>query len=116
MARGTPAPLIAVTGPSRGGLAPRWLVALALRLAGARPLMLKPDRPRPDVRVDGVVITGGHDVDPVLYAAAPEVTPKYDPARDRTTGLYRTFPGTTDTELYGVGYEVRRIISGVRLV
>ena len=83
MARGTPAPLIAVTGPSRGGLAPRWLVALALRLAGARPLMLKPDRPRPDVRVDGVVITGGHDVDPVLYAAAPEVTPKYDPARDR---------------------------------
>lgn len=83
MARGTPAPLIAVTGPSRGGLAPRWLVALALRLAGARPLMLKPDRPRPDVRVDGVVITGGHDVDPVLYAAAPEVQPRYDRERDR---------------------------------
>jgi putative glutamine amidotransferase len=32
--------------------------------------------------VDGVVITGGHDVDPVLYAAAPEVHPNYDPARD----------------------------------
>lgn len=75
-------PLIAVTGPSRGGLAPRWLVALGLRLVGARPLMMTPRRPREGLAVDGVVITGGHDVDPVLYAAAPEVTPKYDPERD----------------------------------
>jgi len=74
--------LIAVTGPTRGGLAPRWLVALALRLAGARPVMLTPGRPKPGLVVDGVVVTGGHDVDPVLYAAAPEVTPKYDAERD----------------------------------
>jgi putative glutamine amidotransferase len=48
-------------------------------------LTLTPRRPRSDLdldRVDGVVVTGGHDVDPVLYAAAPEVKPKYDPARD----------------------------------
>ena len=82
MARRQPRPLIAVTGPSRGGLAPRWLVALALRMAGARPVMLTPRQPKPGLVVDGVVITGGHDVDPVLYAAAPEVTPKYDAERD----------------------------------
>ena len=85
MATDTPVPLIAVTGPSRGGLAPRLLVTLGLRLAGARVLTLTPRRPRSDLdldRVDGVVVTGGHDVDPVLYAAAPEVKPKYDPARD----------------------------------
>jgi putative glutamine amidotransferase len=78
-------PLIAVTGPSRGGLAPRLLVALALRLAGARTLQMTPRRPREDIGiegVDGVVVTGGHDIDPVLYAAAPEVHPKYDPERD----------------------------------
>jgi putative glutamine amidotransferase len=63
-------------------LAPRWLVALALRMAGARPVMLTPREPKPGLAVDGVVITGGHDVDPVLYAAAPEVTPKYDAERD----------------------------------
>jgi putative glutamine amidotransferase len=82
MAGREPRPLIAVTGPSRGGLAPRWLVALALRMAGARPVMLTPRQPQPGLIVDGVVITGGHDVDPVLYAAAPEVRPKYDAERD----------------------------------
>jgi len=79
------APLIAVTGPSRGGLAPRLLVTLALWLAGAKTLQMTPRRPREDIGidgVDGVVVTGGHDIDPVLYAAAPEVHPKYDPERD----------------------------------
>ncbi|QQO57257.1 MAG: gamma-glutamyl-gamma-aminobutyrate hydrolase family protein [Thiohalocapsa sp. PB-PSB1] len=79
------APLIAVTGPSRGGLAPRLLVTLGLRLEGARVLTLTPRQVWSELdldRVDGVVITGGHDVDPVLYAAAPEVKPKHDPARD----------------------------------
>jgi putative glutamine amidotransferase len=82
MARRQPRPLIAVTGPSRGGLAPRWLVALALRMAGARPVMMTPRKPKPGLVVDGFVITGGHDVDPVLYAAAPEITPKHDAERD----------------------------------
>jgi len=85
MAERERAPVIAVTGPSRGGLAPRLLVDLALRLAGARPLQMTPRKPREDIGidgVDGVVVTGGHDIDPVLYAAAPEVNPKYDPERD----------------------------------
>lgn len=82
MARADPRPLIAVTGPSRGALAPRYLVAVALRLAGARPLHLDPERNVRPQPVDGVVITGGHDIEPVLYAAAPEVETKYDKARD----------------------------------
>ena len=77
-------PLIAVTGPTRGSRAPKLLVQLALRLAGARTALLTPVDPKPEIQAtaDGVVITGGHDIDPVLYAAAPEVTPKYDPERD----------------------------------
>ncbi|WP_462320749.1 gamma-glutamyl-gamma-aminobutyrate hydrolase family protein [Halochromatium sp.] len=77
-------PLIAVTGPTRGSHAPKFLVQLALRLAGARTALLTPTQPRPEVQeaADGVVITGGHDIDPVLYAAAPAVTPQSDPERD----------------------------------
>lgn len=84
MAERQQAPLIAVTGPSRGSHAPKILVQLALRLAGARTELLTPARPKPEVQEAAVaaVITGGHDIDPVLYAAAPEVTPKYDPERD----------------------------------
>ncbi|WP_295884442.1 gamma-glutamyl-gamma-aminobutyrate hydrolase family protein [uncultured Thiohalocapsa sp.] len=83
MADAAPAPLIAVTGGNRSGHAPRRLVALALWLAGARAVSVTPRHPRPDLRPDAVVITGGHDVDPVLYAAAPEVHPRYDRERDR---------------------------------
>jgi putative glutamine amidotransferase len=82
MARRHGPPLIAVTGPDSGGLAPRMLVALALRLQGARPLMLTPARPCEDAHPDAAIISGGHDIDPVLYAAAPEVKPRYDPDRD----------------------------------
>ncbi|WP_114417993.1 gamma-glutamyl-gamma-aminobutyrate hydrolase family protein [Marinospirillum perlucidum] len=76
-------PVIAITGPQRGALGPRWCVALALRLYGARPLQLRPDQHPQDYSFDGVVVTGGHDIDPVLYAAEPEVVPKYDQARDK---------------------------------
>lgn len=75
-------PLIAVTGPTRGGVAPRVLVHLAIRLAGGRVVHLSPARSESPEPYHGVVITGGHDVDPVLYAAESEVHPRHDNARD----------------------------------
>lgn len=141
MADAAARPLIGITGPTRGALMPRGLVALGVWLAGGQPRQLypggaarvssgsarkrdglapepdggepklvgvvptKPDgeepkpigvapksfgnSPEPDQNAHGLdalaglVVTGGHDVDPVLYAAAPEVTPKIDTERDR---------------------------------
>lgn len=85
MARRTLSPLIAVTGPRRGGKAPRLLVHLAILLAGGRPVHLRPGGPHSHdmTNYDGVVITGGHDIDPVLYASQSEVVPKYDSERDK---------------------------------
>ncbi|HIZ50628.1 MAG TPA: gamma-glutamyl-gamma-aminobutyrate hydrolase family protein [Candidatus Pseudomonas excrementavium] len=76
------APVIAVTGPRRGAFGPRFLVACAIRWYGGAPLQLRPGDPWQQRRYDGVVITGGHDIDQVLYTAKPEVVPKYDPERD----------------------------------
>jgi len=75
-------PLIAITGPERGAFGPRVLVSLAVRRYGGRPLQLRPSDKNRGFDYDGVVVTGGHDVDPVLYAAEPEVEPNHDPARD----------------------------------
>jgi putative glutamine amidotransferase len=75
-------PLIAITGPERGAFGPRFLVSLAVRRYGGRPLQLRPSDRERRFDYDGVVVTGGHDVDPVLYAAAPEIEPNHDPARD----------------------------------
>ncbi len=76
------APVIAITGPQHGAFGPRTLVALAVRLYGGRPLQLRPGDEQQQHDYDGVVITGGHDVEPVLYAAEPVVKPNYDSARD----------------------------------
>lgn len=73
---------------------PRLCVALAVLLGGGRTVQLRPSvRPStleaatqtsepPAPAYQGVVITGGHDVDPVLYAQESEVLPRYDPDRD----------------------------------
>jgi putative glutamine amidotransferase len=76
-------PVIAITGPERGAVGPRTCVALAVLLHGGRPLQVRPSHDHRGHRYHGVVITGGHDVEPVLYAAQPEVEPKYDRERDR---------------------------------
>jgi len=75
-------PLIAVTGPRRGGRAPRYLVGLALRRYGARVHQLGPHDNRQAETADALIVTGGHDIEPVLYAEAPQVTSRYDKERD----------------------------------
>lgn len=75
-------PVIAITGPTRGAFGPRVLVALAVRFYGGRALQVRPGDDLERLTYQGVVVTGGHDVEPVLYAAEPEVEPNYDPARD----------------------------------
>ncbi len=75
-------PRIGITGPRRRALLPRRLVAAALRLNGAHPVQLRPGQSEDFAGLNALVITGGHDIDPVLYAAEPEVQPRYDRERD----------------------------------
>lgn len=74
--------VVAVTGPRRGAFGPRFLVGCALRWYGARALQVRPGDDLSQLQYDAVVVTGGHDIDPVIYAAEPEVHPKYDAERD----------------------------------
>ncbi len=75
-------PVIAITGPQQRAFGPRALVAATVWLYGGRPLQIRPSQNPADFRYHGVVVTGGHDIDPVLYAAEPEVEPRHDRARD----------------------------------
>jgi putative glutamine amidotransferase len=61
-------PIIAITGPDRGGL-PAWLfTSRAVRRAGAKPVRLRPGRGLPE-RLDGLIVGGGADVAPEHYGA-----------------------------------------------
>lgn len=75
-------PLIAITGPRRGACGPRSCIAAAIRWLGGVPVQLRPGDDVPQQRFQGVVISGGHDVNPVLYADEPQVQPRYDAERD----------------------------------
>lgn len=57
----------------------------SVKRAGAEPLVLaNSDDPRAVLdRVDGILLTGGLDVDPVLYGEAPHPTTETAPERDR---------------------------------
>jgi putative glutamine amidotransferase len=57
-------------------------VHLAVLMAGGRPRHLRPGDRVSTGDLDGVIITGGHDVEPVLYKAEAEVEGRYDPERD----------------------------------
>lgn len=75
-------PLIGITGPRSGSLGPRTCIALGLYLSGAIPVQLRPGDAPPVRKLSGVVISGGHDIEPVLYKRPAEVEGNYDPERD----------------------------------
>ena len=66
-------PRIAITGPRRGAFGPRFLVARAIRYYGGVPVQLGPGDERRLPRYDGVVVTGGHDIDPDLTKREAQV-------------------------------------------
>lgn len=55
---------------------------MAVRLAGGRPVRLTPRNPRSNRRLDGVIIGGGDDLDPLLYGGDALPEPRHDAARD----------------------------------
>jgi putative glutamine amidotransferase len=60
-------PLVAVTGPDRGGWPAWFFTAWAVRRAGGRALRIRPARPCHHCRFDALIVGGGADVDPTLY-------------------------------------------------
>jgi putative glutamine amidotransferase len=60
-------PTIGVTGPDRGGTIAWLFTALAIRLAGGKPVRITPSRPRTADGLQALIIGGGADVDPTTY-------------------------------------------------
>lgn len=65
-------PVIGVTGPDKGGFTAWVMTALAVYRAGGRPRRVRPGRPVEGERLQGLVIGGGTDVDPLHYGEEPE--------------------------------------------
>lgn len=77
---------IGISGPARKRIAQR-LISLALRIHGVRPYYIRPGS-RVDVSLlDGLVLSGGTHVHPGRFGQEPQVSARYDKARDTTDQL-----------------------------
>lgn len=63
----TKKPVIGITGPDKGGKAAWFFTALSIRLAGGKPLRIRPKHPKTIDNIDGLIIGGGSDLDPDTY-------------------------------------------------
>lgn len=75
---------------------------VAVLASGGRPLHLRPGDTADTGALDGVIVTGGHDVEPTLYKAAAEVRGNYDPERDAFEADVIDAALQDDTPLLGI--------------
>ncbi|MEX0722825.1 MAG: type 1 glutamine amidotransferase [Gracilimonas sp.] len=60
-------PVIGITGPNEGGQAAWLFTAFSVIIAGGKPLRITPSMPRSIDQMDGLIMGGGADVEPLKY-------------------------------------------------
>jgi putative glutamine amidotransferase len=91
----------------------------SIHASGGRAVLITTDDPGPDVldRIDGIVFTGGSDVDPTHYGEEPHAETKWVEERDRAELLLVRAALERDLPLLGVcrGFQLMTIAAGGRL-
>lgn len=76
-------PIIGITGPVEGGTGAWLFTALSVRIAGGKPVRITVETPKNIDKIDGLIIGGGADVEPLKYGQ--EVIEKSVLAKDSRT-------------------------------
>lgn len=91
----------------------------AVHESGGRAVLITPDAPDPDVLdgLDGIMFTGGSDVDPTFYSAEPHATTRVKPVRDRAEILLMRAAVKVGLPILGVcrGMQLMAVAYGGRL-
>ena len=91
----------------------------AIHVSGGRAVLITPDDPDVDIleRIDGILFTGGSDVDPSRYGEAPHPTTSVRPDRDQAEILLMRAALERDLPLLGVcrGFQLMAVAYGGRL-
>lgn len=118
-------PRIAVTGPDTRFPIAWWFIRWGIWRAGGVAIRMTPQHPQSDAPFDGIIVSGGDDIDPRLYLPealdeagdpTPETAPA-DPARDafEVDMLTRVLP--TSLPLLGIcrGAQLLNVVQGGNL-
>jgi putative glutamine amidotransferase len=93
--------------------------AEALRRAGVEPVLISPEAPRPLAGLDGLVISGGSDIDPARYGEAPHpATNDVDRERDAMEAALIEQAFETDLPLLAIcrGLQLVNVVRGGSLI
>lgn len=67
MAKKKNRPVIGVSGPSVGGQFAWYFTALSVWIAGGKAVRITPEKPEPEIHIDGLILGGGSDIEPKSY-------------------------------------------------
>lgn len=119
-------PLIGITTTGQrgtGSFCLRSEYVDAVRFSGGHPILLPPGEPEESAlileRVDGIILSGGGDIDPAIYDGAPHPTIySVDSERDRFEISLAQLALNTDVPILGIcrGLEVLVVATGGSLV
>src|SRR2546423_14966140 len=91
----------------------------AVHETGGRAVLITPDGPDPEILdgVDGIMFTGGSDVDPALYGDTPHGATRVRPQRDRAEVLLMRAAVEAGKPLLGIcrGMQLMAVAYGGRL-
>jgi putative glutamine amidotransferase len=91
----------------------------AVHTSGGRAVLIAPDEPDDDVLdgLDGIMFTGGSDVDPALYGEQPHPTTKVKPERDAAEIVLLRAALAADLPILGIcrGMQLMVVAYGGRL-
>lgn len=91
----------------------------AIHESGGRAVLITPDAPDPDILegLDGIMFTGGSDVDPAFYGAEPHATTRVKPIRDQAEILLMRAAIKVGLPILGVcrGMQIMAVAYGGRL-
>jgi putative glutamine amidotransferase len=76
-------PKIGITMSQKGSTLPYLFISLGLRLSGARAIPLTNGTEQTASDLDGLVVSGGIDIEPSLYGQPHKTDYRYEPERDQ---------------------------------
>lgn len=91
-----------MTGPSARFVAGRIAACIAVWRAGGAPVPLAPDRGSPDEDLEGLVVTGGSDINPELFNSSERPWSPPDVIRDEYELAALTFAGRLSLPVLGI--------------
>ncbi len=108
-------PRVGVTGPARRGGAAWLFTAWAVARAGGAAVRLRPGISAIPEDLDGMIIGGGDDIDPVLYDEPDDTPDVYDSERDQfEQGIIAAMLQREDMPLMGIcrGAQLLNVVLG----